>query len=218
MLFPLLHNVFLVVSVIGNALLSILVYKNNPRSATNRLLGALGIVVSIWVTTMVSSFLTPSSLFLARLTIFFATPMNILFFFFAHTLPKSEFTLKKWVVIGIMTIGIFVMIIALSPLVFSEMKVINNTPAPTPGPGLPLFGLFSLGLNVAMVYVLGRKFIRSVGAERQQMLFVTLGVFLMFGFIVTTIFFPVLFTSNGAFVAFSPFYTFAFLGLIAYAI
>ncbi len=47
-----LQLIFLSLVTIVNIVLAIWVYKNNPRSATNRIFGFLGASVAVWIMTM----------------------------------------------------------------------------------------------------------------------------------------------------------------------
>lgn len=210
---------FLTIAALANVVLGIWVYKNNPKSATNKIFGTLGIFVTAWVIMMYlaqAPQFVDQSLFLTRLTIFFAAPMNALFFLLAHTIPENSLRIhNRWLLFGV---TISIMILSLTPYVFSHMEMINGLLTPVPSFGLPIFGLIAISENIAAVYVLFRRIIGSGGAIREQLRFVMLGILLMFGLIISTIFIPVLVFENATFVPLAPIYTLIFLSMTAYAI
>jgi signal transduction histidine kinase len=215
---PLLSQVILGSVILSNFVLGVFVLKNNPKSATNRIFFLLAGSLSIWISSMYLSSLPPFSIWLTRSTLFFAVPMNVLFFLLAHTLPYSKLRLTKKKLITLLIVGLFVMLLTLSPHAFSEIIVQGNTHEAVAGPGMAIFGLFSILLNATAVYVLFKKFRKSQGTEHEQFRYVMYGILIMFGLIITTIFFPVVLFKNTAFVPFTPLYTALFLGMTAYAI
>lgn len=212
---------FLAISSISSAILGVWVYKNNPKSATNRLFGVLGMVVSLWVITMYLAqaprFLA-KSLFLTRMTIFFAAPMNMLFFLLAETLPDNNLKTNKKLLGFLWVVTILIMGLSLSPLIFADVVITDGVPSPIPGPALALFGLVSVSLNISAVYVLARRLRASEGLIREQLRIVMLGIMLMFGLIIFAIFIPVLMYGNASFVPLAPAFTLVFLAMTAYAI
>jgi len=218
---PLLQVVILTGAVVVNIILAIFVYKNNPKSATNKIFGLLGGVVSVWLITMYlaqSPTFLDYALLITRATIFFATPMNVLFFLLAKTIPLQRLQLSRRNFLLLMFVMVLTMLLALSPYGFAGLEIVNGKPVPIPGVGLGLFGLVSVALNLAAVYVLLRKFKKALGTLRQQLSFVMLGMLVMFGLIIVTIFVPVFIFSNASFVPLAPLYTLTFLVTTAYAI
>jgi len=207
--------------VIANTLLAFIVYKNNPRSATNVIFSLLSFSIIAWlITTYVS--LSPqylsSSLFWIRLSLFFAVPQAILFFLLAHTLPSKNILIKNWVLSLIAATGLMVALLTLSPFVFSGVEIVNNSPKPIPGPLIIVFALYVATLSVLAIYTLFKKIKRSTGVEKQQIIFVTFGILLMIGLIIITILIPLIVIRSNVFVAYEPIYTLIFLGMTAYAI
>jgi len=117
-----------------------------------------------------------------------------------------------------MVVTFFVMLSAISPYAFTGIEIENNLPKPTTGPGMLPFGIFSTFMVVAAILVLIKKFRNSIGIERQQILFILLGISMMTGAIITTIFIPAILFGSNTFVSYMPVYTAFFLALTAYAI
>ncbi|MBI2591055.1 MAG: hypothetical protein HYW34_00010 [Candidatus Brennerbacteria bacterium] len=212
--------VILMIVVFTNFLLAIFVYKNNPTSATNKLFALLNISVSLWLFAMYISFQqdSPNSLFWIKLTLFLATPMNLLFFLVSHTLPNYKLRLNNKILFIFISLVFLIMMIAISPYSFTGLEVVNNRPNPIAGIGLIPFGIFSIFMNAAAVYILFKRIRLSFGVERQQLRFIMFGILLMFFLIITTIFLPVALLHSNMFVPFFPLYPLIFIILTAYSI
>ncbi|UCH72203.1 MAG: hypothetical protein JSW62_01270, partial [Thermoplasmatales archaeon] len=211
-------TIFLIV-IITNSLLAFIVYKNNPRSATNIIFSLLSLSIIAWLITTYISLLPQylsTSLLWIRLSVFLAVPQAILFFLLAHTLPSKQISLKPWLMSFIWATGLGVMFLTLTPLVFSGVEIINNSPHPIPGPLIVVFAFFVAALSTLAIYTLFRKIRKSVGLERQQIIFVTFGILLMIGLIIITILIPLIVIRSNVFVAYEPLYTLIFLGMTAY--
>lgn len=213
--------VALIVAVIINLLLGVLVIHNNPRSATNIIYGLLSIVLSLWLVIIYVSidpdFLSNSLLWI-RLSLFFATPMTALFFLFSFTMPGKRMSFKKRNSVILFLATGFVMLVTVSHFAFTDVRIIDNSPQPTPGPGLFIFGIFVLITISSAIYRLIKKIRTSEGIEKQQFIFVAAGIVLMFSLLVLTILIPVALFKINFFVPFAPIYTLIFLGLTAYAV
>ncbi len=212
---------FLAVASISSLVLGIWVYFNNPKSATNQIFGILGFFVSVWVIAMYlaqAPQFIDSALLITRLTIFFAAPMNALFFLLAYTIPENSLKIGKRWLAALLTATLLIMVLALTPYVFQRVDVVNGFPNPVPGPALALFGLVSIAENIGAVYILARRLRHAQGSIKEQLRFVMLGIMLMFGAIVAAIFLPVLLFGNATLVPLAPAFTIVFLAMTAYAV
>lgn len=216
-----LNLMLLAIAVMANILLATFVYKNNKNSATNQIYVGLSVVMSIWLIMNFLSLqptLANDSLILIRLSLFFATLLNAFFFILSKTLPSQKLGLKTvWLVI-LIAVTSFVMLLTLTPYVFKGIRDTQGSITPIPGLGIAVFGIFSVGLNLLAVTVLLIRHRKSKGEEKQQIRTVMLGLLLMFGLIIITIFLPVVFLEVNFFVPLLPLYALAFLGITAYAI
>lgn len=207
--------------VFVNLFLGFFVYKSNKRSATNKLFGLLSLVLSIWLLVFFissESILLDHSLTFIRGSLFFATIMNALFFIFSLTMPRIQFRFKLVWFVPFFVVTFLVMLLTLSPYTFESVEIVNGSASPVPGPAIAFFGLYSIAINVGAVLILFRRIRHSKGIQKQQFRFVMLGILLMFGFIIFTIFLPVALFQMNSFVSFAPLYTLVFLGFTAYAI
>lgn len=211
----------LIVAVLISLFLVYIVYASDPKSATNRIFSLLGIFLSLWLGV---TYLGPNPAFslfgllFARLTLFFVTPVNTLFFLLAGTFPDTEFRMSKKIYLTLLGLTGLVMLITLSPYGFSGASVINGAQVVSIGIGFPIFGAFSILLNLGAIYWFIRKLRRSSGEEYRQIRLVVSGLAIMLGLIILTIFFPVFILKNTLFVPFAPLYVLIFLGTTTYAI
>jgi len=211
----------LITTLIANILLAFFVYINNPKSATNIIFSLLSLVTTTWLIIMYLSFQPASlstALFWIRLSIFLAVPQAVFFFLLAHTLPKEKLQLSRRFLLTIAAWSIFIMGLTISPYVFTDIEIVNNSPRPIPGFGLPLFALTTMLFSFGAIYILIKRLRRSAGVEKLQLRFVMFGILLMLGLIIGTIMIPVAIFRNSNFVPFAPLYTLAFLGMTTYAI
>jgi len=211
----------LIIAIIVNALLTLLVFFNNPKNATNKIYSILSMVISIWLIVNYLSLdlnIIGGVLLWIRLTIFFATPMSALFFLLAYTIPDYSLHMNRKVLWLLTIITACVMAITLSPFTFTSIKIVHNSVQPIAGPGMLPFTLLTTFYSIATIYVLIKKYHRAIGYEKEQFRYVMLGILLMLGLIIATLLIPVLLFKTTFFVSFLPLYTLIFLSATAYAI
>ncbi|MCK5591103.1 MAG: hypothetical protein KAI72_04030 [Candidatus Pacebacteria bacterium] len=201
--------------------LAFFVFKNNPKSATNQIFTLLSLVTSLWLIAMylaVVPVLFSHALLLTRLTVFLAVPQILLFYMLAHTLPSNKLQMSKKTLSFIFGLSALVMILTLSPYVFTDVQMVNGFLKQFVGPGMPVFFVFALFFSGATVYVLLKKMKYAQGIIRQQVRFVFFGIVIMLGLLIATILLPVMLFQNDFFVPFAPLYVLIFLLMTAYAI
>lgn len=214
------------ISILGfafliNILLAFIVYKNNPRSATNLILSVLCWINAIWLVVVYFPFVpdfSSTSLFWIRLSIFLAVPQTALFFILANVLPYTKISLSFKYLLTIALLSLFVMYLNLSPLTFTGLELRGQSPTPIVGPGMLIFIPTVLFFSLGAVYSLLKRLRSSSGTDKQQLLFVLYGILLMLGLIIFTILIPVVVFKNNFFVPFAPVYSLTFLGMTSYAI
>ncbi len=214
-------TIILIIVLVLNVVLSFGVYANNPKKTTNRIFAILGLVTSVWLAVMFFSlrpFSANISLLLIRLSIFFATPMSMLFLMLSLTLPDSELKITKGWKIFLILITVLVMVIDISPQAFTGVKMTDNTPTPTPGPGLIFFGLYVIGTTLATFLTLIRRQKGANAEDKKKIFYVILGILLMYGFMLGTVFLPVAIWGVTTFAPLFPVYTLFFTGLTSYTI
>jgi len=213
--------ILLVGTVVINTILAFVVFKNNPKSTTNRLYALLSTIISVWLVanyiSLHPAFLT-TSLFWIRVTIFIATPMTMMFFLLAHTLPNARLQLSQRKLSAVLLTTLAVMIINISPYAFTAVELTDGTPRPTAGPGIIPFATLVTVFNVMVFYVLFKKLREATGIKMVQLRLVMLGMTIMIGLLIATVLIPAAFFGANFFVTFIPIYTLLFLGFVAYAI
>lgn len=220
-LFSAANLIIVVVSVCIILFLGFIVYKNNAKSATNKLFAFLSINLGLWLLVIYTSTILNTTEFTVtfwpKLSLFFAAPMTMLFFFFAHTFPKNEFTLgKKWVIAG----GFFtfvVMVLNMSPYAFDYI-IYNGEFKTVAKAGMVPFSILSTIFSISAIYQLVRKHKTASNSTKKQLQYMSAGLLLMTGLMTITILIPVVFYESNQFVIFAPLYALIFLGLTAYAI
>src|SRR3989338_3943933 len=98
---PSLELILLVTSAAANILLAYVVFRSNPRSATNSIFALLSIVTVAWLSVNYITNHLPTGrsysdliLLVQRFGIFFAAPMSSLLFLLAHTIPFAHIQLR----------------------------------------------------------------------------------------------------------------------------
>ncbi len=218
---PILPLLFLIIVALTNVSLALLVFANNPKSATNRLFSSLNIVLLIWLTInylSIHPFFNNFSLILIRFTIFYAVLISLLFYLLSITIPKKTIPLSKKSLILIILASSITMLITISPYAFTEVTFVNNSPAPIPGPGMLPFSILSTIFSVLAVFTLYKRLRKTTGIEREQLMYVAFGILMMLGAVILTVLLPVLFFNQSVFVSLLPVYTIFFLTPTTYAI
>ncbi len=216
-----LSLLIVILSSFINFFITVLVYLRNPRSATHKIFSLLGLSILFWLVLTYLSYRpwdTPTTLFLIRLSTFFAPLICLFFFLLAHTFPsaKLKLTRKRFTLLAIITS--VVMILLISPFAFTELAYVNNFPSPTPGFGIIPFVLYVILTISAAIFILFKRLRHSIGVEKQQIKIVLLGILLMPGLIILTNVIPVTLFNNNTLVPLTPLYPLVFQLLTAYAI
>ena len=88
--------IFTATTITANTVMAILVYLHDHKSASNRSFIFLTITIIFWsLVNLLSIRMSEYTLWLARLVLFFALPMQFSFFLFAHTFPAKVLRIKK---------------------------------------------------------------------------------------------------------------------------
>src|SRR3990167_8765387 len=111
------NALFLISAAGAAAVLAYLVYRNNSKSATNRIFVALSIIISIW---LAANFISLDSVF-SRVSLFWAAMVNCLFFLLTHTIPGSKLILSAGKITFLLFSTLVVMGVALSPYAFTSV-------------------------------------------------------------------------------------------------
>jgi signal transduction histidine kinase len=206
----------LVTSSITNLLLGMTVYVKNPKSATGKLFLLLTGSFVLWSTINYFSlhpFLLAQVVWV-RLVLVCAALLCLAVFLTFTTFPSPTLQgspkVRKWV----MSYTAFVMLLVLTPLVFT----VNTSGEPTPTPAIAFFTLLAIGLIAASFVTLIKKMRHSAGVVRGQLRLVLGGLALTLGLIFVSNFLLVVVFGVHNLLLLGPAYTLIFSSTIAYAI
>src|SRR3989344_4437196 len=209
------------IAVAAIGILGFVVFLNNRHSATNQAFLLFTLLTILWSVVNYLSYqfnVADLVIWILRLAMFFAVWHAFSFFVFCYVYPQDELTFPKWFWFVVVPATVAVSILTLTPLVFSgiegfyptgQVSKVKNVPA------IPLFGIISVGLIFAGIYLLFKKMIRSQGIEKVQLKLIIFGtittfiLILVFNFIFPALFNVAQFVSLGA-VFLLPFIIFTF--------
>ena len=215
-----LELIILILAVTFNLLLGFIVLKKNTSNATNRFFFMLTVAICLWSTTNFIS-VHPGSinqLLLARLVLFFAAFLNLFVFLTFRVFPDSKIKNNKRL-IWLSTIAtVAVMVVTLTPLVFSNLTTNGRNVSPNPGPGIGIFGLQTIALLGGAVSSLVIRYRKSKGLRRLQFKYVLLGFVLTFALILFANFIMVAAFHNSTLLPFGASFTLIFSSIFTYAI
>ena len=210
----------LLTSLIANLILGGLVISRDPKSATNRLFFFLVIAMSIWGTMSYLSFRDSDTLLYARLVLMFAVLFATLFFYFVLTFPNRN----KMVSLKLSSLSyiwtLVVMLLTLSPWVFSAIQKNNNNGVGSPvvAPGIALFGLTVIFYDFGGLIVLAKKTFKSKGEEKIKRLYLWIGLTVMLVLIILSQFILPTFFANTSFIPYATVFILPFIAATSYAI
>ncbi len=209
-------------AVAANLLLGFVIFSRAPRSATNLLFFLQTIILSLWSVANYLSYQVTNpdyALLLVRSVMFFAVPNSIIFLFLVHTFPSETLRMSKKVVLSLVLLTGVTMIITLSPLLFSDIKISPDiAPQPVVGPGIVIFMPMAIFSVLIGIYFLIQRYRRAINIEKIQLKYLLCGVFFMFSLIlIFDFYFPVV-LANTRFIPLSAVFTLPFVIFTAYAI
>lgn len=214
---PLIFYISLCIIVI----LTVLVFKHNPKSATNIIFILLCLNFFIWLPTLHFVFLPNDFIFpdviWVRMSMALVAIQNALLFIFAYTLPNMQFNLPKKYLWLLVLATIVMIVLSLSSYTFPGMLT-THPPQPQPGPGLIIFNIYNIPLIIGVLAILFIKLRRAAGIQKQQIFYVLLGISLFDVLTIITIALPILFFSKSYFTPLHSLYVLILLFMITYAI
>ncbi|OGM32000.1 hypothetical protein A2803_02830 [Candidatus Woesebacteria bacterium RIFCSPHIGHO2_01_FULL_44_21] len=221
-LFPSLGVILLVAVIAINLILAFVVFRSARGALTNQLFGLLSVFLSLCLIAVRLSLEESRdawfSLAWIRLSVFFAVPIVLLFYFLVRSIPGGRLDLSKRLT-AIYVIGsLFVMVLTLTPLVFFDVMPTTGIPRPIPGLGIIVFAGYVIGGSSSLIYIVVKKARALTGSEKKQLLYISFGALIMLALVIFTIIIPVAIFQNGALVPLFPLYTLAFTGSASYAI
>jgi len=213
----------LIIFVIASAIdifLAVAVYRNNSKSATNRVFSLLALFTMLWLANMHIAKLPElsSSILIHRLGIFYAAPHALLFFLLAHTMPSEKILLRRRLFYLAIGLTGFTMALNVSPYAFTGVTVTDGVIKLQAGPGMIPFTSLAITFSVLAIYWLVKKYRSETGIEKKQMQLVLGGIIIMLTSIIATILIPIAVFNAAPALWLAPVYTLIFLGMTAYAI
>ncbi len=210
----------ILLTALVNIVLGVISYNKNPRSATHRLLTLLTVIFALWTISNYFSLNSESpeeTLFWIRAVMFITAPLGPVLYLFIKAFPKPELKINKIVASLLIGTTLLVQAIAFTPLLFSKVTITDQV-TPTPGPGIPLFALLFVGVPIAGLVQLIRKYRKSSGLEKLQIKYLIVGITETFALLILTNFIAVVVFHYSGFVIFGPMFSLILVGFITYAI
>jgi signal transduction histidine kinase len=210
------------VAVATSVILGFIVFFHNRKSATNVLFLIFALVSSLWgvLNYLAYQIYNPFiSLWIVRVVMFLAVYQAFTFFLLMYIFPRKEFGLSRRFKYILFPVVIFVSILTLTPLVFSEVSIVRGSaPTPTPAAGILLFALVAVSFVLAGIVMMVKRALFGDIKTKSQFRTLSLGVILMFASIITFNFIFVVFLDNSSFIPFSGVFIIPFVIFTFYAI
>jgi signal transduction histidine kinase len=211
--------ILLVISVVTNFAVGLSVFSRDPRQPLNR---AYGVLALSFVVLAAANYFTltpnPFALLCIRIVIVATTIMSLTLFYLVLILRRGEWSAVSRYQKLLIIPTILLVLLELTPLVFSGLDPNASKPSPIAAPGAALFLLHFVCLIAASLYVVVRGAASSIGVPRSQYQYILLGIMPILIFApITGFVLPVLYKQT-EFIAVTPLYTTIFVLMIAYAI
>lgn len=203
-----------------NIALGVISYNKNPRSTTHRLLTLLTVIFALWTVTNYFSLNSKGpteTLFWIRAVMFTTAPLGPVLYLFVKAFPHSKLKVNKIFLKILISLTVFVQLIAFTPLIFSKVTITDQI-TPTPGPGIILFALLFVGVPLLGIIELIKKYRKTSGLEKLQLKYLIFGITETFALLILTNFIAVVVFHYSGLVIFGPIFSLILVGFITYAI
>ncbi len=172
-------------------ILSFVVYFNNRKSVTNQAFLFFAWITVAWGWINYFNYQTREplvSLFLTRLTLYFAVWHAFGIFQFFYVYPNESVVFSKFYRFFIRPLGMVASVVALTPLALGQ--IIDYLPDGrigkiSNGPGMALFGIAVFGFVVGALVVLIRKILKADKQQKIQLNLILTGTVLTFALLLT---------------------------------
>ena len=213
---------FTLIAAATTAFLGLLVFIHNRKGISNRIFIVHAAVGVVWaIINYFSVIASPeTALFWIRFVIFFAVPHVFLFLLFVENFPSEKLEGRRWqfvVTLGLMGL---MMILALSPFVFSGISI-TETGGVVPSPGIliPVFSPLLVVFFIASVFLVVKKYFTTYDAVvKRQWLVISIGLFVAYTLLIFFVFLRVITLNDTTFVPYSPLFLLPIFIGAAYAI
>ena len=211
-----------IISGVASIVLGIIVYRRNPRSATNLLLAGFSFANALL--TLVNYLALyqlekTGELFWARFDMGIAVLHSAVLFLLMYNFPQVHFRMHRKMFIPFIIVVLATFTLAVSPLVFTTTKI-NETGqvVPVPGVGIAVFGIVVFGMGGLGIARLFRQRLRVKGINRMQYNYIIGGIVLTLTLIVAINFANFLLRADASLNIYLPLFLLPFVGATAYAI
>ncbi len=212
-----------IITFIASTALGVMVFKNNTKSATNKLFLFLSLLIDIYIVVNYISLHPPSpapevQLFWIRVVMMVCSFIGPILLLLVHTFPREQITLRYRYFISMMGLMMASAFASITSLVFTSLEFPNGKPVPVPGPGIPLFIADFVGLFLVSFIILIHKYRKSIGEEKKKLWSFLIGVIISFSLMgLSTVLFVVLLKTSAA-VFLGPIFPVILMTCIAYSI
>ena len=214
-----LFSVGMAAAAIG--ILGFVVFFNKRNSITNKSFLFLAVMTILWsaFNFLIDRVAEHNTLTVLRTATFFAVWHAFSFFQLFYVFPEDKVQFSRAYKYALMPFIVFVSLLTLTPLVFSEMvPTADGTLRAINGPAISLFSLAVVGMIIGGFIVLLGKFHKAIKIDRSRFKFVVVGSVITFSLLVVFNFvFPAL-LDNSKFIQFGAVFMFPFVAFSAYAI
>lgn len=204
-----------ILALSAQTLLALVVLLKDGSSLRNRAFGLLSMALLIWAALNYYDAIpgVPHDIYVIRSIMFFAALQNVFFVLFSFSLIGRPLKtgVKFWLYI---LLSFVVGVVCFSPVMFSGVAADGY---PIAQPGMLVFLVHAVISVVWGFKNVVRQFKKSVGVQRQQLLYILLAAIVLWGIVPFTNMLLSMTLKTGFFSAISPIYAFAFSSLIAYA-
>lgn len=213
-------------AIAGIGILGFMVLFSNRKSVTNWTFLFLAISVVIYSTANYLSYkfnVSTLSLLFLRLTIFSAVWFAFFIFQLLYVFPREQIIFPRWYKFTILPTTIVVSFLTLTPFVFNSIQNFGGAdvvPIVQPNlPGIILFGLVAVGLDVAGIAMLIKKTLAAViPIEKKQFSTVLIGAAITLTLLIVFNFILPIFFHIQRFIPYAAVCIFPFIVFTAYAI
>lgn len=217
-----LLSIGITIAAIG--ILGFIIFLSNKKSITNQSFLVFSSITIFWGISNYISYSVVSSeisLGLFRLTIFFGIWHSFSLYLFVRSFPESAIELSKFEKYTIVPIVTITSILTLTPFMLQYIAATNaegRIQEIQNGAGMALYGLTVLGLVLASIINLIRKYIRAEASKKRPYVFVLTGIAITFALLMSFNFILPAFFDNPKLIPYGGIYFFPLIFLTTYAI
>jgi signal transduction histidine kinase len=214
-----LEIIILILSSIITLSIGLTALLSDRKSATNRLFFLLTFFITIWsILSYISTLATAENLFLVRLTMTFVVLQNTTYGLLIMHFPEDE-TRKILRAEKIpLLYTTLVLLITVSPFLFTGLKGSGDNTSPVPGPGMALFLIHVVYFVIFASFKLIAKRIHTPKSKRSQLNILIMGALILFVATPFLNFILPVFSSNSVIIRYSSVLMSVFSLLIFYSI